>query len=69
MVHGRRNVEERQTRLASVVQLDTRKLELVVRQEMSAEVYDRVMERLTSLSDGEHAGLLAGLAAKASSTG
>mgnify|MGYP000530679574 CR=1 FL=1 len=30
---------------------------------------DRAMERLTSLPDGEYVGLLAGLAAKASSTG
>ena len=37
--------------------------------EMLAKAYDRAMERLTSLPDGEYVGLLAGLAAKASSTG
>ena len=66
---GRRSAEERQARLASVAQLDARKLELAAKQEMLAKAYDRAMERLTSLPDGEYVGLLAGLAAKASSTG
>ena len=61
--------EERQARLASVAQLDARKLELAAKQEMLAKAYDRAMERLTSLPDGEYVGLLAGLAAEASSTG
>ena len=53
-----------------MAQLDARKLELAERkQEMLAKAYDRAMERLTSLPDGEYVGLLAGLAAKASSTG
>ncbi len=66
---GRRSAEERQARLASVAQLDARKLELAAKQEMLAKAYDRAMERLTSLPDGEYVGLLAGLAAEASSTG
>ena len=60
---GRRSAEERQARLASVAQLDARKLELAAKQEMLAKAYDRAMERLTSLPDGEYVGLLAGLAA------
>ena len=64
-----RRAEERQARLASVAQLDARKLELAAKQEMLAKAYDRAMERLTSLPDGEYVGLLAGLAAEASSTG
>ena len=63
---GRRSAEERQARLASVAQLDARKLELAAKQEMLAKAYDRAMERLTSLPDGEYVGLLA---AEASSTG
>lgn len=66
---GRRSAEERQARLASVAQLDARKLELAAKQEMLAKAYDRAMERLTSLPDGEYVGLLAGLAAEASSMG
>ncbi|MFR4562474.1 MAG: V-type ATP synthase subunit E family protein, partial [Flavonifractor plautii] len=66
---GRRSAEERQARLASVAQLDARKLELAAKQEMLAKAYDRAMERLTSLPDEEYVGLLAGLAAEASSTG
>ena len=60
---------KRQARLASVAQLDARKLELAAKQEMLAKAYDRAMERLTSLPDEEYVGLLAGLAAEASSTG
>ena len=63
------SAEERQARLASVAQLDARKLELAAKQEMLAKAYDRAMERLTSLPDEEYVGLLAGLAAEASSTG
>ena len=66
---GRRSAEERQARLASVAQLDARKLELAAKQEMLAKAYDRAMERLTRLPDEEYVGLLAGLAAEASSTG
>ena len=51
---GRRSAEERQARLASVAQLDARKLELAAKQEMLAKAYDRAMERLTSLPDGEY---------------
>ena len=50
-----------------MAQLDARKLELAAKQEMLAKAYDRAMERLTSLPDGEYVGLLAGLEAEASS--
>ena len=66
---GRRAADERVERLAGVARLDARKLELAAKQEMLAKAYDRAMERLTSLPDGEYVGLLAGLAAEASSTG
>ena len=72
LARGRRNADERVERLASVAQLEARKLELAAKQEMLAKAYDRAMERLTSLPDGEYVGLLAGLAglaAEASSTG
>ena len=60
---------EREERLVSVAQMEARKVALAAKQEMLAKAYDRAMERLTSLPDEEYVGLLAGLAAKASSTG
>ena len=59
----------REERLSHAAILAARKLELAAKQEMLAKAYDRAMERLTSLPDGEYVGLLAGLAAEASSTG
>ena len=69
LARGRRAAEERLERLKSAAQLERRKLELAAKQEMLAKAYDRAMERLTSLPDEEYVGLLAGLAAEASSTG
>ena len=66
---GTQDAAQREERLASVAQLEARKLVLAAKQEMLAKAYDRAMERLTSLPDGEYVGLLAGLAAEASSTG
>ena len=66
---GRRNAEERVERLASVAQLDARKLELAAKQEMLSKAYDLALEKLVNLPDKEYVNLLADLAVKASSTG
>ncbi|HJB98860.1 MAG TPA: hypothetical protein H9764_00260 [Candidatus Flavonifractor merdavium] len=65
---GRRNAEERVERLASVAQLDARKLELAAKQEMLAKAYDLALEKLLQLPEKEYVALLADLAVKASST-
>lgn len=49
--------------------MDACKLGLAAKQEMLVKAYDRAVEWLISLPDGEHVGLLAGLVAEASSTG
>ena len=69
LARGRRAADERVERLASVAQLDARKLELSAKQEMLARAYDRALEKLTGLPDGAYTDLLAQLAVEASSTG
>ena len=66
---GRRAADERVERLASVAQLDARKLELAAKQEMLSKAYDLALEKLVNLPDKEYVNLLADLAVKASSTG
>ncbi|WP_130870679.1 V-type ATP synthase subunit E [Intestinimonas massiliensis (ex Afouda et al. 2020)] len=66
---GKRNADERVERLASVAQLDARKLELAAKQEMLARAYDLALEQLLNLPEKEYVALLADLAVKASSTG
>ena len=66
---GKRNADERVERLASVAQLDARKLELAAKQEMLSKAYDLALEQLVNLPDKEYVDLLADLAVKASSTG
>ena len=56
-------------RLASVAQLEARKLELAAKQEMLSKAYDKALEQLLNLPDQEYTALLADLAVKASSTG
>ena len=69
LARGKRNAEERVERLASVAQLDARKLELAAKQEMLSKAYDLALEKLVNLPDKEYVNLLADLAVKASSTG
>ena len=66
---GKRNADERVERLASVAQLDARKLELAAKQEMLSKAYDLALEQLVNLPDKDYVNLLADLAVKASSTG
>ncbi len=69
LARGRRNADERVERLASVAQLDARKLELAAKQEMLSKAYDLALEQLVNLPDKEYVSLLADLAVKASVTG
>ena len=69
LARGRRNAQERVERLASVAQLDARKLELAAKQEMLAKAYDLALEQLSALPEQEYVALLADLAVRASSTG
>ena len=66
---GKRNADGRVERLASVAQLDARKLELAAKQEMLSKAYDLALEKLVNLPDKDYVTLLANLAVKASSTG
>ena len=69
LARGRRAAEERVERLASVAQLDARKLELAAKQELLSKAYDRALEQLAGLPDDAYTALLADLAVGASSTG
>ena len=69
LARGRRAADERVERLASVAQLDARKLELAAKQEMLSKAYDLALEKLVNLPDKEYVSLLADLAVRASSTG
>ena len=69
LVRGRRSADERVERLASVAQLEARKLELAAKQELLGEAFDRALEQLLNLPEKEYVALLANLAVKASSTG
>ena len=69
LARGRRNADERVERVASVAQLDARKLELAATQQMPSRAYDLALEQLLSLPEKEYVALLAELAVKASSTG
>ena len=69
LARGRRAADERVERLASVAQLDARKLELAAKQEMLSKAYDLALEKLVNLPDKDYVTLLANLAVKASSTG
>ena len=69
LARGRRNADERVERLASVAQLEARKLELAAKQEMLEKAFDRALEQLQNLPENEYVALLADVAVKASSTG
>ena len=69
LARGRRSADERVERLASVAQLEARKLELAAKQELLGEAFGRALEQLLNLPEKEYVALLANLAVKASSTG
>ena len=66
---GRRAAAEREERLASVAQLEARKLELAAKQEMLQKAFDKALERLLTLPEEQYIVLLSELAVKAARTG
>lgn len=66
---GRRAAAEREERLASVTQLEARKLELAAKQEMLQKAFDKALERLLTLPEEQYIVLLSELAVKAARTG
>ena len=60
---------EREERLASVAQLEARKLELAAKQEMLQKAFDKALERLLTLPEEQYIVLLSELAVKAARTG
>lgn len=70
LARGRRNARRAgMERLASVAQLECRKLELAAKQEMLSRAYDKALEQLLNLPEQEYTALLADLAVKAAVTG
>lgn len=66
---GRKTAEEREERLASVAQLEARKLILAAKQEVLEEAFRKALEDLLSLPEREYVELLAKLITKASQSG
>ena len=66
---GRRAAEEREERLASVAQLEARKLILAAKQEVLEEAFRKALEDLLSLPEKDYVELLAKLIASASQSG
>ena len=69
LARGRRSADERVERLASVAQLEARKLILAAKQEALSAAFDKALDDLLTLPEGEYVSLLATLAAKAARTG
>lgn len=66
---GRRAAAEREERMASVAQLDARKVRLAAKQELLDRAFERALEKLCAAESGELTTLLAELLVKASRTG
>ena len=69
VARGEKNAAERQDRLASVAQMEAKKLTLATKQEMLDKAFDLALDRLVSLPDEEYVALLAELAVRAATTG
>ena len=66
---GTQDAAQREERLASVAQLEARKLVLAAKQEMVGKAFDKALADLAALPDEQYVALLADLAVKASRTG
>ena len=66
---GTQDAAQREDRLASVAQLEARKLVLAAKQEMVGKAFDKALADLAALPDEQYVALLADLAVKASRTG
>lgn len=69
MEKGRRAAEERRERLASVAQMEAKKMILATKQELLDKAFALAHEKLTRLSPEEYINLLSSLAAGASHSG
>ena len=66
---GKQAAAEREERMASVAQLDARKVALAAKQEMLDKAFDLALEKLCSMEDDAYIELLAQMLVKASRTG
>ena len=64
-----RAAAEREERLVSMAQMESRKTLLAARQEMVEKAYNRALDKLSRLPEAQYADVLADLLAEASSTG
>ncbi len=69
LARGEKSAAERVVRMESVAQLEGRKLLLGAKQEMLSQAFDKALEALLALPEEEYIDLLAGLCARAASTG
>ena len=69
LARGRQNAEEREERLASVAQLEAKKMTLAAKQFVLGEAFDAALKQLTELPEEKYVALLAALAVKAARTG
>lgn len=69
VARGRLAAAEREERLASVAQLEARKLILAAKQEVLEKTFDKALEDLLNLPEKEYTELLAKLIAQASQSG
>ena len=69
LARGRRAADERLERLKSAAGMETRKLELAMKQEVLSQAFDQALDQLCALPDAEYVELLTRLVLEASSTG
>ena len=69
LARGKANADERVERLASVAELEAKKMTLAAKQEVLDRAFDKALQDLTQLSEEKYVALLAALAVKAASTG
>lgn len=69
LARGRRAADERLERLKSAAGMETRKLELAMKQEVLSRAFDQALDQLCALPDAEYVELLTRLVLEASSTG
>ena len=69
LARGRQNADERVERLASVAQLEAKKMTLAAKQYVLGEAFDKALKDLTELPEEKYVALLAALAVKAARTG
>ena len=69
LARGRRAADARLERLKSAAGMETRKLELAMKQEVLSQAFDQALDQLCALPDAEYVELLTRLVLEASSTG